>query len=606
VHLATPQPSLWGAPVAVAGVAIMCASMLSLWLRGGGLPMNAFPPPRFVQTGIYAIVPHPIYGGFVIACAGVAILTESASGLWLVTPAVALASAALVLGYEGPDLQRRFGPYLFSPWLPVDSSKELSRAERIRVYFVVLLPWFVGYEAVVHIGEPTGAVNSYMRFEDHLPVLQWTEVIYASTYLVVLLTPLLVQSGRALRQFAVRGLTAMGLVLPLYLLLPFVAPPRPFIPTSPLGDFMQWERSVDSAAASFPSFHVVWALIAASALAAGGRRRGYGWTIWAVLVTASCASTGAHSVADIAAGIVAYIVIIHIRDLWLAILHGAERVANSWKEWRIGPLRIINHGGFAAVAVFLWSWIVDAYLGPGHGFLTISLFFGATVGALLWAQWVEGSPSLLRPLGFYGGMLGAIAGAAAAIATGTSLWVTLAAICIATPWLQGVGRLRCLVQGCCHGRPTVTVPGIRYTHARSRVCRLTTFTGVSVHATPVYSILWNALLAVALLRLAQLQPPATLIAGSYLLMSGIGRFVEEAYRGEPQTAVICGLRFYQWVAVATMIAGAAVMTVKGAPLMPEPTLRMHSFLVAVGCGLTAWIVTGVDFPESSRRFARLA
>jgi len=250
--------------------------------------------------------------------------------------------------------------------------------------------------------------------------------------------------------------------------------------------------------------------------------------------------------------------------------------------------------------------MIDAYLGPGHELLTLRLFFGATLGALLWAQWVEGSPSLLRPLGFYGGMLGALASALVAIATGVNLWVTIAAICIATPWLQGVGRLRCLVQGCCHGRPTVAVPGVRYTHIRSRVCRLTTFTGTPLHATPVYSILWNGLMAAVLLRCAQLHSPATLIIGVYLFMSGTGRFVEEAYRGEPQTAVVWGLRFYQWVALATMIVGAVVMTVKGAPPLPEPTLRFHSFLVAAGCGVATWIVTGVDFPESSRRFARLA
>src|SRR5215472_9963230 len=77
-----------GALIAAAGVLIVVAGMAALWTRGGGLPMNAFPPPRFVAEGMYAAVPHPIYGGFVIACAGVAVFTGSASGLWLVTPAV--------------------------------------------------------------------------------------------------------------------------------------------------------------------------------------------------------------------------------------------------------------------------------------------------------------------------------------------------------------------------------------------------------------------------------------------------------------------------------------------------------------------------------------
>ena len=99
-----------GAVIAAAGLLTIMGGMLALWRRGGGLPMNAFPPPRFVSSGIYGLVPHPIYGGFVLACAGVAVATGSASGLWLVTPTVAMGCAALVLGYELPDLHRRFGP----------------------------------------------------------------------------------------------------------------------------------------------------------------------------------------------------------------------------------------------------------------------------------------------------------------------------------------------------------------------------------------------------------------------------------------------------------------------------------------------------------------
>src|SRR5450631_2563497 len=329
VHLPTPQSSIWGSAITVLGVAIICAGMWSLWVRGGGLPMNAFPPPRFVQTGIYGIVPHPIYGGFVIACAGIAVLAGSASGLWLVTPSVALASAALVLGYERPDLRRRFGASLFSPWLPGGGSSKPSRLERIRVYFVVLLPWLAGYEAVLRLRTPADTVTTYMSFEHHLPVLQWAEAIYASTYLVVCFTPVLVQSGRALREFSVRGLSAMALVFPVYILLPLVAAPRPFIPTSPIGEFLQWERSVDSAVASF---HVLWALIAASALGDGGRYKRYLWFIWAALVSLSCVTTGMHSIADVVAGVVAYALVIHMSDIWIAILHGAERITNSGRS----------------------------------------------------------------------------------------------------------------------------------------------------------------------------------------------------------------------------------------------------------------------------------
>ena len=154
VHLPALHSVFRGAMLAALGVGIMALGMLSLWVYGGGLPMNAFPPPRLVENCIYSLVPHPIYGGFVIACAGVAILFGSASGLWLVTPAVALACAALVLGCEFPDLRSRFGPRKSTPWLPLDRPEAPSFLERLRIYLVVLLPWLVVFEALDALGKP--------------------------------------------------------------------------------------------------------------------------------------------------------------------------------------------------------------------------------------------------------------------------------------------------------------------------------------------------------------------------------------------------------------------------------------------------------------------
>jgi S1-C subfamily serine protease len=37
------------------------------------MPMNAFPPFRYVASGAYAVVAHPIYVGWTMACAGVAL-----------------------------------------------------------------------------------------------------------------------------------------------------------------------------------------------------------------------------------------------------------------------------------------------------------------------------------------------------------------------------------------------------------------------------------------------------------------------------------------------------------------------------------------------------
>lgn len=595
---------VFGACLAGAGIAVILTAMASLWRYGGGLPMNAFPPPRLVEYGVYGIVPHPIYGGFVMVCAGVAIWSGSASGLWLVTPTAALGCAALVLGYELPDLRRRFGARPGSCWMPGAADGKPLLVERLRIYFAVLLPWLAIFELVGAMGKPVGAVGTYLPVDFRVPIVEQSEILYASTYIVVLLTPLILRSRVALRQFASQGLAAMAVIFPLYLLLPIFVPPRPFAPSSAIGHLLAWERTPISGIGAFPSFHVVWALIAAAALAKDGRRMRWLWWLWAMLVCLSCLTTGMHSILDVIAGAAIYVLIARIGRVWKALLGGAERIANSWKEWRFGPARVINHGGYAAAATFIGLMIIDTLLGPRGAAVTASIFLCATIGALLWAQWVEGSPALLRPMGFYGGMLGGIIGAIPALFLGIGVWDALAALAIAAPWIQGTGRLRCLVQGCCHGRAAEDVPGIRYRHPRTRVCRLTQLGDVPIHATQLYSILWNALIGLALLRLLTVHAPETTICGIYLLLSGAGRFVEEAYRGEPQTMALLGLHIYQWIAAFVFVAGAVITTLP-APLLTPASFRMSSLVLAIVCAAIAWFVSGIDFPESSRRFARL-
>ena len=605
IAIATPQSALWGTVLAATGIVIMLVGMLSLWRYGGGLPMNAFPPPRFVKGGIYALIPHPIYGGFVLICGGVSIFFGSSSGLLLVTPSVAMASAALVLGYELPDLRRRFGAQASSPCPPTELGASPSILRRLRTSIAVLLPWLAGYGLIWALGRQRGAVATYLPFEQHLPVFAWTEGIYASTYVIAMLTPFLVRTNENLRHFAVRGLTAMALIFSLYLLLPIFVPPRPFQPSSAIGDLLLLERSSYSGVGAFPSFHVVWALIAASVLGqAGFWRRACVW-IWAALVSVSCVTTGMHSVLDILAGLAAFLLVMNSGRIWMNILRLSEAIANSWRELHLGNVRIINHGGYAAVASFVGIAMIGALLPAPCELVGGSIFLCSIVGAALWAQFVEGSPALLRPLGFYGGMLGAIVGAIPVLLLGANLWVALAAICVAAPWIQAFGRLRCLVQGCCHGRATESVEGIVYSHPRSRVCRLAHLKGIPIHATPVYSIVWNLLTGLLLLRMVTLQCSSTLIAGIYLLLSGSGRFVEEAYRGEPQTRILFGLRSYQWIAIIVLLSGAAITSAHGPFILQGFQFRPSMLLLAAGCGVVAWFVTGVDFPQSSRRFARL-
>src|SRR5262249_7327847 len=141
-----------GAALIVLGVLLLAAGMHALWVHGGGLPMNAFPPPRLVQRGIYRYLSQPIYIGFVVLCAGVSVAAGSGAGLWVVTPLVATGCAALVFGYERHDLRRRFGVLPASRIdLPPDDPGAPEPWQRISVYLVLFLPWLVMYEAIGHV-----------------------------------------------------------------------------------------------------------------------------------------------------------------------------------------------------------------------------------------------------------------------------------------------------------------------------------------------------------------------------------------------------------------------------------------------------------------------
>ncbi|MFY9724975.1 MAG: prolipoprotein diacylglyceryl transferase family protein, partial [Bryobacteraceae bacterium] len=166
-------------------------------------------------------------------------------------------------------------------------------------------------------------------------------------------------------------------------------------------------------------------------------------------------------------------------------------------------------------------------------------------------------------------------------------------------------RVRCLVNGCCHGVPASANAGIRVVNGRSRVTRLANLTGVPIHATQLYSILGNVLLGSFLLRLWVSGCPLAIVCGVYAIGSGCARFIEEAYRGEPQTRSLWGLRMYQWIAAVSVLVGALVTSV-GSPPAPALTPSVAGALWAAVFALLAGAAMGVDFPESDRPFARLA
>jgi protein-S-isoprenylcysteine O-methyltransferase Ste14 len=603
----TIEDPLGGALAIALGLGLMMWGMAALWRHGGGLPMNAFPPPRLVTRGIYGFVPHPIYTGFCIACFGLSIGTGSASAFWLVAPAVMVGCIALVFGYERRDLERRFGTGAHPPfhWLPAAGSAGLSWTQRAAFYAAVVLPWLALYELIDALGVQPMSLELLLPVERSLPVVQWTEWLYFSTYVAVLCAPLVLRSGDQLRRLSTWAWASMLVVFPSYLVFPTTTTPRSFVSNSSAGDLLNVERAYSGTAEAFPSYHVIWSILIAEAYAAAFPQLRWLFRGWAAMASAACITTGMHSIADVVGGIVLAVALIHCGSMWQYLRRSAEAIANSWHEWRIGGMRLINHGFYAGAGTLGAYVIISALTGSGSQLPVAFTAIAALLGAGAWAQWIEGSPRLLRPYGFYGGVGGVvIASLAAGPIFGIDPWLLMAAHCAAAPLLQSLGRMRCLVQGCCHGTAASECAGIRYTHPRSRVVRLSGFAGIPIHPTPLYSILWNIPVGLVMLRMWSVGAQLHLIAGVYLILTGAGRFVEEAYRGEPQT-VFNGLRLYQWIAILTVVCGAVITAVATSSAAPAPHFTWTGASTAFVLAAIATVALGSDFPESNRRFARL-
>jgi hypothetical protein len=174
--------------------------------------------------------------------------------------------------------------------------------ERLSVHLVIYAVWALVFGMIVWRGVPAGMIDVRLQFERDWPVVENAEWIYASVYLVPLLLPWLPVSRGALRRYALHLWWLLAISVVIFLVLPLGAPPRAFAPTSWAGRLLAWETGRgDFAAASLPSFHVIWGVLAAQLLATLGRSaRWIGWG-WAVAVAVACIATGAHAIADVAA-----------------------------------------------------------------------------------------------------------------------------------------------------------------------------------------------------------------------------------------------------------------------------------------------------------------
>jgi hypothetical protein len=85
----------------------------------------------------------------------------------------------------------------------------------------------------------------------------------------------------------------------------------------------------------------------------------------AVIIAVSSVATGAHASIDVVAGLALAGVAVNHDTILHALVRNCEALANSWRAWRIGPLRVISHAPWTASAAFAGT-LGAAMLVPRH------------------------------------------------------------------------------------------------------------------------------------------------------------------------------------------------------------------------------------------------
>lgn len=120
---------------------------------------------------------------------------------------------------------------------------------------------------------------------------------------------------------------------------------------------------------------------------------------------------------------------------------------------------------------------------------------------------------------------------------------------------QAIGRMGCLIQGCCYGLPTSLPWAVVYTHPHSYAPL-----GVALHPSQVYFVLWNLAVFATIRHLRERLEPEGSLFLVYLALYSAGDFGLRFLRqGEP---FLLGLHQAQIIGLAILAAVVPLLTLR--------------------------------------------
>jgi phosphatidylglycerol:prolipoprotein diacylglycerol transferase len=232
----------------------------------------------------------------------------------------------------------------------------------------------------------------------------------------------------------------------------------------------------------------------------------------------------------------------------------------------LGPVTVYSYGVLLAAA-YLLGLKLAMVRARARGLdsarvldLGIYIIISALVGAKLMLlavdfQHFRDSPSELLSLArsggvFYGGLILAVIVALWYIRRqGLPMWTTCDVFAPGIALGHAVGRIGCLLAGCCYGRPTALPWGITFTDPFA-AANVGTPLGVPLHPTQLYEAGAELLILGLLLateRRGRPFPGRTF--WGYLLLYGISRYIIELFRGDDRGMVFGLFSTSQFVSV---------------------------------------------------------
>jgi phosphatidylglycerol---prolipoprotein diacylglyceryl transferase len=258
----------------------------------------------------------------------------------------------------------------------------------------------------------------------------------------------------------------------------------------------------------------------------------------------------------------------------------------------MGSLTIHWYGVMIALAFLAGLWTAtlrarrEKIPGDKIADVTLWLMIGAILGARIvyvttyWKEEFAGQPLseifMIQRGGlvYYGGFIGAtIAGAIYIRWKKLPFWKTADVLTPSIALGSFFGRVGCLLNGCCYGKPTDLPWAIQFpnqSYAWSQQYYQQHLPGVGpdtpalpVHPTEIYSGLLNLVLYFFLAWLFRRKKFDGQIFATYLLCYAVTRSFVECFRGDydPKYHLHFGLTPAQWIGVPIFIAGLALAAI---------------------------------------------